>query len=345
MAIVAGDAHAAGRTAAATAADRGVGNAGDAAHLEDGEAGGLGHAAAVAIVEPNHAGAPFPEIAQGAGGDCHRQQGECRVFETGRDRIEMRDLLGGGNVRPLEQGVEEAGTLRQLGDVAQRDRGAGEARGGDQEGEAVEQRQPVAVPGFQAQREVETDTAVHPDDEGQGELSQDAGPAAGDERAQHPGVSRVDVVEIRREPRAGDMDRAERNDRGAQEPLRPFPARELQRAPPVQRPQRQQEVTEQRPIEKNLAGGIAPDERDPMAALFEDAQRDEAERMIEEMGDDVEEEDVARPEAKPPDHRVMREGAARLRAGGRSRRAPPSPRSGAAAGPGARRSHRRSGPW
>jgi len=345
VAVVAREANAAGRAAAATAADRGVGNAGDAADLEDREAGGLSHAATVAVVETHHAGAPLPEIAQGARGDRRGQEGERRVFEPGRDRIEVGDLLGSRNMGALEQAFEEAGTLRQLGDVAQRDGGAGKAGGGDQQGEAIEEGQPVAVPGLEAQREMQADTAMHPDDEGQGELSQNARPAAGDERSQHPRIPRLDVVERLREARAHDMDHAQRDGRCAEDPLRPFPARQFQRAPTVQRPQREEEVTQQRPVEKDLADGIVPDEGEPVPPFLEDAQRDQAERVIEEMGDDVDEEDVARPEAKPPGHGVISGEAGRLRPAGRSRRERLSRRSDAAAGRGARRSRPRSAPW
>jgi hypothetical protein len=156
------------------------------AHLEDREACRLGRAATVAVVETHDAGAPFPEVAQRSGGDRADQQGERRIFQAGRDRIEVGDLPGRGDVCSLEKLLEKAGTLRQLGDVAQRDGRAREAGGRDQQGEAIEKRQPVAIPGLQAQREVQADAAMRPDDQRQRELPQDARPAAGDERAQHP---------------------------------------------------------------------------------------------------------------------------------------------------------------
>ena len=62
--------------------------------------------------------------------------------------------------------------------------------------------------------------------------------------------------------------------------------------------------------------------------------------MVEQMRDDIEEEDVGRPEAKPADHDAISGAATPLRAAGRWRHACPRPRSAAAAGWDARRS-----PW
>ena len=187
---------------------------------------------------------------------------------------------------------------------------------------------------------MQADAAMHPHDERQRELSQDARPVAGVERAQHPEVAGLNVVERLREPRAHDMDHTQRHDRHAEDPLCPFPARQFQRAPPVQRPQCEKEVPEH-----GLADGIAPHEGEPCPACFEDAQRDQPERMIEEMGDDVGEEDVAGPKAKPSDHDVISAAAGPPRAAGRSWPAHPSRRSDAAGERDAWRSRLRSRPW
>ena len=101
------------------------------------------------------------------------------------------------------------------------------------------------------------------------------------------------------------MDHAQRDDRRAEDPLRPFPARQLQRAPPVQRPQREdRSARTARRRARSGPTGLLPDEDEPDAARLEDAQRDQPERVIEQMRDDVEEEDVARPEAEPSGHGV-----------------------------------------
>ena len=94
-----------------------------------------------------------------------------------------------------------------------------------------------------------------------------------------------------------DVNRAKRHDQRAQQQLRPLPVREPERAAAIERPQGQEEVGEQGAVENGLAQRIVPDEDEPCSAGFEHAQRDQAERMVEQMRDDIEEEDVGRPEA------------------------------------------------
>ena len=233
---------------------------------------------------------------------------------------------------------EEARLLGEVGDVAQGDGGAGDAADRHQQGDGVEQRQPGAIPGPQAPGEVQADAGMQPDDEGQRELPHDAGPVAGHQRAQHPGIAGLDAVELVRQPGADDMSGAQRDDQRAQDPLRPFPGRQLQRAPPVERPQGEEEMAEQRAVEHGLADRIVPDEDEPVPARLEHAQRDQAERVVQQMRDDIEEQHIARPEAEPADHGAISAAAAPLPAAGRWRRACPRPRSAAAAGRDGRRS-------
>src|SRR6266404_3405297 len=93
-------------------------------------------------------------------------------------------------------------------------------------------------------------------------------------------------------------------------------------------------------VECDLAERTLPDEDEPNAAHFDYAQRDQAERMIEQMRRDIEEKDVARPEANTSDHGATSEAAAPLRAAGRSRRGSRRRRPAVAAGSDGRRSRR-----
>src|SRR3990167_3208140 len=90
---------------------------------------------------------------------------------------------------------------------------------------------------------------------------------------------------------------------------------------------------QQRAVESDLADRVVPDEYEPDPPGLEHAQRDQAERVIEQMRDDIEEEDVARPQADPSGHGVISGAATPPRPAGRSRRARPPPRRAAAAGP------------
>src|SRR5476649_157532 len=150
----------------------------------------------------------------------------------------------------------------------------------------------------------------------------------------------MDVEIIVGYTRADEMQRAERNDRGAQRVLRPFPRRERQRAAAEQRPQGDTDMKQQRAVEQDLSRQALPDIHEPDAPCLERAQRDEAQRVVEQMRGDVGEKDVARPEAQASDHGTTSTMPAPLRAAGRSRPSCPRPRSAAAAGSDAGRS-----PW
>src|SRR5207248_2362222 len=118
--------------------------------------------------------------------------------------------------------------------------------------------------------------------------------------------------------RADDMQGAERNDRPAERELGPFPRREVERAPAQQRPHGQHEMHQQRAVEGDLPRQALPEEDEPDAPGLDDAQRDQAERVIEQMRGDIEEEDVARPEAEPSDHGPISGAAAPLPVAARS---------------------------
>src|SRR5437899_5109065 len=186
---------------------------------------------------------------------------------------------------------------------------------------------------------------MQPYDQRQRELADGRGPVAHDQRSQHPGIARIDSVEQMGEPRAHDVYRAQRYDQRTQAPLRQFPGRKLEGTSPIEREQRQEEVDEKGAVEGDLAGQAMPDEEEPYAADFEQAERDQAERMIEQMRDDVSEKDIGRPETDPPDHGATSRAAIPRQAAGRSRRACQPRRWAAAAGSDARRSPWRYRPW
>ena len=341
VAILAADAHAAGRAAAASAADRGMGNAGKAAHFEDRESGRLHGAAPIAVVQAHDPAASFPEVAQRPRAQHADEQRQCRRLELrrkwrrdwrrrraaahGRERTGSPGSRAAGRGRRRHAGRSPRRRCRRPEPVARRHRArAAQAR----------------YQGLRRHAKCSPMQACSQTTRGSENWRAIADPVAGDQRSQDPGIARLHTVQLMRQARADDMQRAQGNDQRAQDPLRPFPARELEGAPPVERPQGQEEVTEQRSVEHRLADRIVPDGDEPLAADFEHAQRDQAKRMIEKVGDDIEEEDVARPESKPSDHDAISEAAAPLRAAGRSQRACPRRRRAAAAGSGVRRS-----PW
>ena len=193
-----------------------------------------------------------------------------------------------GRVETREEIVQEARLLRQLGKIAQRDGRPADARCRHQQRHGIEDRQPVAVPGPQAPRKVNADAGVNPHHQRQAELARHAPPCSRDQRAQYPGVTALDSEIVVRHARAHDMDDAQRDDRTAKDELRPFPGREPQRATAEQRPQREKEMQQQRAVEDGLTRQALPDEDEPDAAHLNHAERDQSQRMIEQMGGDVE---------------------------------------------------------
>src|SRR5215813_5980588 len=56
--------------------------------------------------------------------------------------------------------------------------------------------------------------------------------------------------------------------------------------------------------EGSLTDWVVPQQHEYASADLESVQRDQAQRVIEQMRDDIEEEDVARPQTEPPDHDI-----------------------------------------
>src|SRR5262245_28788518 len=56
--------------------------------------------------------------------------------------------------------------------------------------------------------------------------------------------------------------------------------------------------------EGGLPDWVVPQPRKPASADLESVQRDQAQCVIEQMRDDIEEEDVAGPQTEPPDHDI-----------------------------------------
>jgi len=302
----------------------------------------------VAVLKGHDAGAAPPEVAQGTHRKSRDQECQQPVLDRVGQRVEVGDAGRIGNVRAREHLPQETRLPRELGEVAQGDGRTQQAQHRDQQGDPIEPGQRRAVPRLQAPREVQPDTGMHPDGEGQRELPREPCPGSGDQRAQDPSVARLDVVEQRRAARAHDMHRSQRHDRAAQRELRPLPAREAQRAASEHRPERQCHVQREPTIERGLADRIVPQHHEQAPSLLERAQRYDAERVVHEMRRDIDQQDIARPESQPADHRLTPPAPAPLRAVDRQSRACPPRRSAVAAESDApqrpsRRSSRRDG--
>ena len=198
VAILAADAHPAGRAAAAPAAHRGMRDAGKPAHLQDGEPRRAGSSLrAFAVIETHHAGAAFPEVAQRRAPRTPNSRTSAPIWRCAKWRRGCRCRRAAAHARGRTgfRGSPAAGQDRRhrAGQLPRPD----DARDGHEQGDGVERRQPGGIPGFQAPREVEADAGMQPDHQGQQELAGDGRPVAGDQRSQHPGIAGLHADTVR----------------------------------------------------------------------------------------------------------------------------------------------------
>src|SRR5690349_13809405 len=62
-------------------------------------------------------------------------------------------------------------------------------------------------------------------------------------------------------------------------------------------------MNEQGAVQDGLSDVSLPEEDEPVAAGLHHMQRDQPQRVVEQMHGDIGEKDIARPETKPADHR------------------------------------------
>jgi hypothetical protein len=164
----------------------------------------------------HHAGAALPQVAQGASGEAAQQQDDRDRDQAVGDHRQGGAILGVRRLDLVEDVAEQSGLqLRDLKEIAQGHARAADAGGRHQQGDREEIRQPVAIPGPQAPGEVDADAGMQPDHERQAELARDAPPIVRRQRGQHPGIAAMDVEIVAGDARGDEMQRAERNDRGA----------------------------------------------------------------------------------------------------------------------------------
>jgi hypothetical protein len=105
------------------------------------------------------------------------------------------------------------------------------------------------------------------------------------------------------------VSRQERRQDEAQSVLGGLPRRHTKRPPPIEQPQREQAVDRDRPVERQGADPAAPEPEEPEPPGLHRVERDEAERVVGEVQDQVGEEDERRAEAQAPNeplrHRTL----------------------------------------
>ena len=105
---------------------------------------------------------------------------------------------------------------------------------------------------------------------------------------QHIGVA---VVDADKSARRDHMLGQQRRQQEAEDVLDGFPGRHAQATADIEAPQRERDMRDDRAVQHGQADGIAPDRQEPEPAGLECLQIDQAERVIDEMRDDIGEQD------------------------------------------------------
>ena len=155
--------HPAGGAAPAPAADRGMGNAGGAAHLQQGRAGLCPHHAPVGIGDADGPLPPGPERADQPPGDQRRYRHAGHGAHPRLDALHPFDTLASGEADAFQHGANPAGVRRGQGQhVPPADRKARKRQRRQQQRGSEEERQAASVPGLESQPEMDADAAMRP---------------------------------------------------------------------------------------------------------------------------------------------------------------------------------------
>ncbi len=280
--------HPAGRAAPAPAAHRGVRDAGGAADLEDRPAAREARLAAVGIGDAHDAVAPFQhrahEACDGDGAQGKRREREDAVHHP----IEECRLSRAGQRRAAQGPAQPGRVGGQRQHLAPRHRVAQEGEERHHDGGGVEQPGDRPVPALEAQPVMDADGAVRPGGDQRGGLQDQVDPRVLPVGQQDQRVTVRRSGHDVRPARADDVEREERHDGEAEQHARDLAGRHAQIAPPVERPVREAEMQHQRPEQHDLDRRAAPEIEEPDAAPLHGGERDQPQRVVQQMRRDVE---------------------------------------------------------
>jgi hypothetical protein len=197
--------------------------------------------------------------------------------------------------------LHEAGLARPPADFLARGGEAEQRQDRHEQEPAVDRAREPRIPGAEPQPEVQPDAAVDPGHGEDDDLAQARDRIELPEREHHERVGRLRPGHLVRQSGAHHVPHEEGRHQQSQGKLARFPRRHAERAPPVEGPQGEQIVDAERAVEGDGARQAAPDEDEPVLPRRHGLERDEPERVVEEVGREVGEEHEARPEADLPD--------------------------------------------
>ncbi len=247
-----------------------MGNAEAAKHLQHGQARRqLAHA----MADEAHgdvARGPHPDLANADKGDEAADESVERCLRPGDVLVEHRDRGIGILLRRPRQ---QRGLAAGHGEADQ-----GEDR--DQDGGQHEWVAPAGIAVARAQREMQPDDAVGPDQQQQDGL---IGGQPRPEPAQHGGIALVEIEEGSHHPRADDVIDEEKWDGEAKRNLQHLAQRHLEGAPLRHAQHGEQRMHDEGAVEQHAAGPGTPDPVAPGLHVLHQLKPGDADRVVDEM--------------------------------------------------------------
>ncbi len=281
-------AHPAGRAACSPAAHRGMREVEAAARFQHRPPARHAHGAPGIRDGDQAPAAALEQVADRAGAEGRADDGEItreQPLLPLRDRDPLRVIGRAQILQGRRDRGRIAGELASHGDEAQRRERRQQQRGAEQHVTQL----PVERP--PVEREMQAEAAVQPPRRQQAQLLslRARRPQIGD----HAGIVGRQSEQVVGEPRVGGVTDQQDRQREAERDAQQLGRRQAEGAPLVNRPQREQEMDRERAIEQQRAERAGPELDRELQTFLRGIERDEAERVVEEMQRDIDEENEA----------------------------------------------------
>ena len=271
------------------------------ARLQHGKASRHPDGAAIAVGKANHAAAPLVKGAEATRDQNHNEQAEIADDEAARDVFERIGLGRRAHLCRREIGRAPLGVSAFFHDGAAALVEAEQSERRHQHGCGQQKRGGISEERLHSQPEVKADTAVDPGDD--------------QNRQRHPHPVRcrrpIAVKYLRielggpeqreAEPRADDMRGNQRRNAQAEHELQRFDRLPAELPPLVKRPDSEAAMDQHRAVKHDRDRQELPEQEMVVQAPGQRLQRNIAERMVEEMADQIGEEDQPADHADLPD--------------------------------------------
>ena len=278
-------------------------NARGPARLEHGPAERHHGALALRIEKPDRLAATRHVFPRSTGEQGRGEQDPGRAKEHDLDLLELSPARRRGQTALRHDLLSESRLSRQYGHGAPRFGKAQPPEHGHEHESGQHDGKAPAVPRSEAQPEMKTDAAVSPRDEEQHGLEK-ARPRIDDPKPEEEPRVRVASAEHGiGETRGDHVGSEERRHGQPQHDLGRLPGGHAEGPPSVDEPEPEKPVSEERAVERGGRQWVPPEGEKPHAPRGHGVERNQAEGVVGEVGQEICEEDEAAPQAERPDPR------------------------------------------